>query len=231
MTVDLVSGYYDAGDNVKFHFPMAYTGTMLAWSILKYGGVMGRNLPRAMEALRWATDFFIKCTAKPGVVFAQVGDPKADHNCWERPKDMDTPRIVYAVTKTKPGSEVSGKMVAAMAAASIVFKNAGDRSYFSLLRDRAEKVFRFADAHRGFYNDNIGYGVCLFYCDYNGYQDELVWAATWLNKATKNSMYWSYIVKNFGDFKPNYERLLLQFGWDAKHGGIDIILSQVILIL
>ncbi|CAH9073034.1 unnamed protein product [Cuscuta epithymum] len=34
--VDLVGGYYDAGDNVKFNFPMSYTATMLSWSVLEY---------------------------------------------------------------------------------------------------------------------------------------------------------------------------------------------------
>jgi endoglucanase len=32
----LVGGYYDAGDNVKFHFPMAYAMTMLSWSVIEY---------------------------------------------------------------------------------------------------------------------------------------------------------------------------------------------------
>ena len=31
--VDLTGGLYDAGDNVKFNLPMAYTATMLAWSV------------------------------------------------------------------------------------------------------------------------------------------------------------------------------------------------------
>lgn len=39
--VDLVGGYYDAGDNIKFSFPMAFTTTMLAWSILEFGSHMG----------------------------------------------------------------------------------------------------------------------------------------------------------------------------------------------
>jgi hypothetical protein len=30
--VDLTGGYYDAGDNVKFNFPQAFTLTMLSWS-------------------------------------------------------------------------------------------------------------------------------------------------------------------------------------------------------
>nr|GEX63075.1 endoglucanase 17-like [Tanacetum cinerariifolium] len=35
--VDLTGGYYDAGDNVKFGFPVAFTNTMLAWSVVEFG--------------------------------------------------------------------------------------------------------------------------------------------------------------------------------------------------
>jgi hypothetical protein len=34
--VDLVGGYYDAGDNVKFGLPMAFTVTMLSWSAIEF---------------------------------------------------------------------------------------------------------------------------------------------------------------------------------------------------
>ena len=39
--VDLVGGYYDAGDNVKFGFPMAFTTTMLSWSVIEFCKLMG----------------------------------------------------------------------------------------------------------------------------------------------------------------------------------------------
>lgn len=52
----------------------------------------------------------------------KVGDPTADHNCWERPEDMDTPRTIYSIGIQNPGSEVSGETAAAMAVASIVFQ-------------------------------------------------------------------------------------------------------------
>ena len=32
--VDLTGGWYDAGDFVKFNFPMAYSVTTLAWGML-----------------------------------------------------------------------------------------------------------------------------------------------------------------------------------------------------
>ena len=55
-------------------------------------------------------------------MLAKVGDPNADHNCWERPEDMDTPRTVFTVDAQDPGSEVAGETAAALAAASIVFQ-------------------------------------------------------------------------------------------------------------
>ncbi|TOF86547.1 hypothetical protein CGJ15_25165, partial [Vibrio parahaemolyticus] len=33
---DLTGGYYDAGDHVKFGFPMAYTATVLAWGLIDF---------------------------------------------------------------------------------------------------------------------------------------------------------------------------------------------------
>ncbi|KAI3751043.1 hypothetical protein L2E82_22053 [Cichorium intybus] len=34
--VNLVGGYYDAGDHVKLGLPMAYTVTMLSWGAIEY---------------------------------------------------------------------------------------------------------------------------------------------------------------------------------------------------
>jgi endoglucanase len=52
MQVDLVGGYYDAGDNIKFGFPMAFTTTMLAWSVVEFGDSMGDELQNAKAAIR-----------------------------------------------------------------------------------------------------------------------------------------------------------------------------------
>ncbi|CAK7337054.1 unnamed protein product [Dovyalis caffra] len=222
--MDLVGGYYDAGDNVKFHFPMAFTTTTLAWSILEFGYSMGSDLNHALEALRWSTDYFLKATSKPGMVVAQVGDPISDHTCWERPEDMDTLRTTYVVNQTHPGSEVSAEIAAALAASSMVFKD-HDSQYSRWLLDRASKVFDFANNYQGSYNQSIGRGACPFYCDINGYKDELIWGAAWLSKATKDPKYWDYVVKNMATLGGSFS----EFGWDSKHSGINILVSPAVM--
>lgn len=72
MQVDLVGGYYDAGDNVKFGFPMAFTTTMLSWSVLEFGGLMKGELQNAKEAIRWGTDYLLKATFQPNTIYVQV---------------------------------------------------------------------------------------------------------------------------------------------------------------
>ena len=133
----------------------------------------------------------------------QVGDPNMDHRCWERPEDMDTPRNVYKVSDQNPGSDVAAETAAALAAASIVFKDS-DPSYSAQLLHTAMKVnirtncihclpvlcfihlinkqllftmmqvFDFADRHRGSYSDSLNSVVCPFYCSYSGYNVRLL---------------------------------------------------------
>ena len=72
--MNLTGGYYDAGDNVKFGFPMAFSMTVLAWSIIEYGGQLARanQLAYATIALKWGTDYFIKAHTAPFVLWGQV---------------------------------------------------------------------------------------------------------------------------------------------------------------
>ena len=72
--VDLVGGYYDAGDNVKFGLPMAFTITMLSWGVIEYGKDMTKagEYVHALEAIKWGTDYFIKAHTHPNVLWAEV---------------------------------------------------------------------------------------------------------------------------------------------------------------
>ncbi|KAK3029061.1 hypothetical protein RJ639_040113 [Escallonia herrerae] len=236
VNVDLTGGYYDAGDNIKFGFPMAFTTTMLAWSVIEFGEMMPpAELRNALVAIRWATDYLLKTVSQPNRIFVQVGDPISDHNCWERPEDMDTARTVYAVDAPNPASEIAGETAAALAASSMAFRSS-DHGYAETLLRTASKVFEYADTHRGAYSDNsnIRDAVCPFYCDFSGYQasiplynDELLWGAAWLRRASQDDSYLNYIQNNGKTL--GAEDNINEFGWDNKHAGLNVLISKEVL--
>ncbi|MED6156480.1 hypothetical protein PIB30_014699 [Stylosanthes scabra] len=213
--VDLTGGYYDAGDNVKFGWPMSFTVSLLSWADIEYQTDEKQTRQNLQTAIRWATDFIIKAHTSQTTLFTQIGDANADHQCWERPEDMDTPRTLYKIDASSPGTEPAADSAAALAAASIAFKTT-DPAYSSTLLTHSKSLFDFADKHRGSYSLS-----CPFYCSYSGYQDELLWAASWLYKATGESEYLNYITSNQG-----WSQAVTEFSWDNKFVGAQTILTQ-----
>lgn len=59
---DLVGGYYDAGDAIKFNFPMSFAMTMLSWSVIEYSAKYeaAGELNHVKEIIKWGTDYFLK---------------------------------------------------------------------------------------------------------------------------------------------------------------------------
>uniref|UniRef100_A0A0E0E6E1 Endoglucanase n=1 Tax=Oryza meridionalis TaxID=40149 RepID=A0A0E0E6E1_9ORYZ len=222
--IDLSKGMYDAGDHMKFGFPMAFTATMLSWSVLEYGDAMRAADQRdsAMDALNWIMDYLVNAHPSDDVLYIQVGDPKADHKCWERPERMKEKRPVTKITPKSPGSDVAAETAAAMAAASLVYKPI-NKTYSSSLLDHGERLFAFADKHRGSYTRTFP-ELSAFY-NSTTYQDELLWAASWLYHATGNHSYLAYATgknKDFADLgNPRY------FSWDDKRAGTEVLLSRV----
>lgn len=227
--VDLTGGYYDAGDNVKFNFPMAFTTTLLAWSVVEFGELMPPSeLRNSLVAIKWATDYLLKTVSQPNRIYVQVGDPISDHNCWERPEDMDTKRTAYVVDAPNPASDVAGETAAALAAASMAFLPV-DRGYSETLLRNAVTAFQFADNFRGAYSDNsdVRVGACPFYCDFDGYQDELLWGAAWLRRATQEDTYLNYVASNAHTLGADDN--INEFGWDNKHAGLNVLVSKEVL--
>jgi len=215
--VDLVGGYYDAGDNVKYGLPMAFTITTLSWAAIFYGSELqsAGEIENVRAAIRWGTDYFLKASSRRNRLYVQVGDPQKDHECWKRPENMKTPRTVLKIDQSTPGTEIAAETSAAMAAASIVFRYF-DHAYSRRLLNRAKSLFQFAKTYQGTYD-----GECPFYCSYSGYHDELLWAATWLYKASRRSIYMDYIQDEATS------ATVSEFSWDLKYAGSQIILSEL----
>ncbi|PIN14496.1 Cellulase [Handroanthus impetiginosus] len=224
--VDLVGGYYDAGDNVKFGLPMAYTITLLSWSIMEFKDqiVFAGEFHHALQAIKWGTDYFIKAHTHPHILWAQVGDGDTDHLCWQRPEDMTTSRRAYKVEESNPGSEVVGETAAAMAAASIVFRKTNP-DYSHLLLEHAQQLFEFGDKFRGKYDVSIE-AAKGYYPSVSGYMDELLWAALWLHRATNNISYFNYAIQNAESFG-GITWAITEFSWDVKYAGVQIIAAML----
>merc|ERR1711973_667225 len=58
----VLGGYYDAGDHVKFGFPMAAMTTILSWGGLSFyeGYEKGGQLKWMDKCIKWSTDYFMK---------------------------------------------------------------------------------------------------------------------------------------------------------------------------
>lgn len=74
MQVDLVGGYYDAGDNVKYGLPMAFTVTTLSWAAITYQSELqaAGELDNVRSAIKWGTDFFLKACSNRNRLYVQV---------------------------------------------------------------------------------------------------------------------------------------------------------------
>ncbi|KAJ6302027.1 hypothetical protein OIU77_016183 [Salix suchowensis] len=214
--MDLVGGYYDAGDNVKFGFPMAFTITMLSWSTIEFSSQLkARNeLSNALDAIKWGTDYFIKAHPQPHVLYGQVGDGDSDHSCWERPEDMTTPRPSFKIDDHHPGADLAAETAAALAAASIAFSSSNPAYSTQLL-------FEFAHDHPGLYHDSIP--AAKFYAS-SGYEDELLWAAAWLHRATNDEIYLDYLGAS-----TNTGGIRTSFSWDDKFLGAQLLVAKLVL--
>ena len=226
MQVDLVGGYYDAGDNVKFGLPMAFTVTMLSWSAAEFGAKVAAagEWRHLLEAIKWGTDYLVKAHAEPDVLWAEVGDGDTDHYCWQRPEDMTTSRQAYKVDRENPGSDLAGETAAAMAAASIVFRRSDSR-YSDLLLRHAEQLFEFGDRYRGKYDASVG-EAWRYYASVSGYGDEMLWAALWLHRATGRTEYLDYAVAMADEFGGT-TWAITEFSWDVKYAGLQILAAKV----
>ncbi len=220
--LDLTGGLYDAGDHVKFNLPMAYTATMLAWSVYEYPQAYDESgqLAYALSDIRWITDYLIRCHPEDNVYYYQVGDGSADHSWWGPCEVMTMNRPSYFVDSSNPGSAVSGEAAAALAAASIVFAPY-DAEYSALCLEHAQSLYEFADTTRS----DAGYTAANgFYDSWSGFYDELAWAGAWLYLATGDNAYLENAEACYTQAGHDYNWSMC---WDDVHIGAATLLAEI----
>lgn len=234
--VDLSGGWVDAGDNVKFNYPMAFTVTTLAWGGIEYYDAYQEagQLDDLSRNIKWATDYLLNSFANdnPGeyVLYGQVGDGEQDHKWWG-PLEVvhyEMERPAYKIDTSCPGTDLAGETSAALASSSILFRRNGDTEYADLLVEKAESLFDFADGYRGKYSDCLK-EASPFYTSVNGDLDELVWGAIWLHRAKEaqdSSYSGEYLNKAEAEYYEMTKAYDYTYQFDDKSYGTYILLAQ-----
>ncbi len=244
--IDLGGGFADAGDNVKFNFPMAASTTLLAWSVIEYRDafVTSNQLTPMLANLRWATDYLLKSwDATNKRLYGQVSPDsvQAEHsNLWmpfevidQASFDKNLPRRAFYVDTNHPGTDLAGETVAALTAASIAFQSI-DAPYAAQLLTAAKSIYNnlVNVPNKGKYSDNMGRlqngtwlkaDVAPFYNSWSGYNDEVSWASTWLYRATMDTNYLT-VAKQYLQLGNSVATL----SWDDKSYGVYLLLAKLL---
>ncbi len=221
--VDLTGGWFDAGDNAKFNLPMAYSASILGWSVYedKDAYVESKQLEYALADIRWANEYFIKCHVSDEKYFYQVGSGSADHSWWGPGEcvEYQMSRPSYFVDGSNPGSAVTGETAASLAVCSILFKDI-DADFSKTCLDHAMSLYAFAEK----YKSDAGYTQANgFYDSWSGFYDELSWAAVWLYRATGDAAYLAKAKEYYPKANQDFNWALC---WDDVHIGAAVLLAQ-----
>ncbi|OVA10636.1 Glycoside hydrolase [Macleaya cordata] len=237
----LIGGYYDGGDNIKSHFPMAFSMSMLSWSVIEYSHkykAIG-EYDHVREIIKWGTDYLLRTfdSSAPTIalIYSQVGkavngsSTPDDGYCWQRPEDMDYYRPVLWA---KFGADLAGEMAAALASASIVFQD--DATYSKQLISGATMLLKFIrDSGKRTSYRQLDKDMALVY-NSTDYYDEYIWAATWMNLATGDS---SYLSLATSEELPKHAHVFSQLpdlrilSWDNKLPAAELLLTRIRMIL
>lgn len=233
MTDEVLGGWYDAGDHVKFNLPMAYSASMLAWGLYQYPDGVEKcgEMTNYVNNLEFVLDYLAECDRGDEVVY-QVGNGTIDHTWWgpveliqygmqDSGTSYDSARAI--LVSSDGCSAVFGEMAAALAAGSCALKDRIDQSKIDDYIAHAENIFKLADASKSndVYNDSNASG---FYRSSHFY-DELFYAANWLYIATGEQSY----LDKAKSYIPNLDKELgsdeLKYTWcqcwdDVMQGGM-----------
>jgi endoglucanase len=246
---DLTGGWFDAGDHVKFGFPMASAATMLAWGAVEYRDAYANSgqLTPLLNNLHFVNDYFIKAHTAPNELYVQIGDGDKDHSSagsWVPPEVKPSSFIARPSMKidaTCPGTDVAAETAAAMAASAIVFRPT-DAAYANTLISHATQLFAFAENTKGTNGKDTAYVNCLsrryatnvsFYNSTSGlYWDELAWGAVWLFRATGDTTYLDkarlyYPMMGFSDQAGTTPAFAWSQNWNDKWPGVYVLMAKL----
>ncbi|KAI0637947.1 Six-hairpin glycosidase [Trametes polyzona] len=244
--LDLSGGFYDAGDYVKYTFPLSFTLMSICWGALDAG--QGYELASQTayldDTLRWGLDWLIKAHPSPNTLYVQVGDGNLDNAYWGGDRTIPGPRPSYQINNTSPGTDAAAQTSAAFAACSALYSNKtlsgsqattalANSSYASTLQNHARELYAFATGAEGgmqTYQTAVPQSGEAYAS--SAYSDELAIAALFLalTESSNATAYYADAVKWY--YSGNLGQQLhagdeTVFNWDAKTPGIVVLGAQL----
>ncbi|XP_024006226.1 endoglucanase 5 isoform X2 [Eutrema salsugineum] len=196
--VSLEGGYYDAGDHVKFGLPMAFAVTMLSWA-----AVDNRKELSGSNQMQQTLS-----SIKWGTDYFIKAHPQPNV-LWGQVGDGESDHYCWMRAEDMTTSRTAYKLDQYHPGSDLAGETAAALAAASL----AFKPF------------NSSYSAILLS---HAKEDELLWAAAWLHRATGDQYYLKYAVDNAG-YMGGTGWGMKEFSWDNKYAGVQILLSKILL--
>ncbi|CAG5106773.1 Oidioi.mRNA.OKI2018_I69.chr1.g2994.t1.cds [Oikopleura dioica] len=239
LELDLSGGFFDAGDSVKFTYPMAFAINLLIWGALEFP--IGYRSAGQYEAnnriIRWGIDWLMKANYEELSIVGMVGLPTTEHSFWIPPEKIDHFRPSFTSNEENPASDLLGQVAATFASAAVYFQ-ADDQQLSQELFNRSVIMTRSCFENHGYLHNAIP-ELKEYYKSWH-IADEHVYAALWVHKAAvvlgnesiaeemkALAFSWEERAIN-GDIE--YNTIWWEgesFNWDSKHPAIHYLFSNL----
>ncbi|KAF9900387.1 hypothetical protein EC991_007427 [Linnemannia zychae] len=227
--IDLTGGYYDAGDYLKFIFPLTFSLTEICYGAIEFyeGYTLADKSHHLDQTVRWGLDWLIKAHPNNNTLYVQVGVSEVDNNYWGPDTGIPTPRPSFFVSNLKPGTDVMADAAVAFLSCSVLYREKlHDSEYADTLQRHGESLFTLAETAlpQQTYQTVVPAASCCYAS--TGFLDELAWAAAWMYRLTKDPIYATKASRYVAEYsKLEHGSIMLPVTWDDKTGLVYILMA------
>ena len=223
---EVVGGFHDAGDHVKFGLPAGYSAATLGWGYYEFKDAydsLGQTA-HLKEITNRFCKYFKDCTTLSGDTVTnfcyQIGQGGGgnDHGYWGPPETQEAIKGTRKAFWTSNGaSDIAAEYAAALAVNYLNFGNAEDLKY-------AEALYKFSTQYNA--SSNTLEGTTPFY-ESNTYEDDQAWAAGFLYLATKDDKYKNFMDNFFATGNREWGEVYTPLGWSNAESGAAALYGEI----
>ncbi|KAF9209319.1 hypothetical protein BGZ49_005201 [Haplosporangium sp. Z 27] len=227
--LNLTGGYFDAGDYLKFIFPLTFSLTETCYGALQFweGYQLANQTVYLDEMVRWGMDWLINAHPNNNTLFVQIGLTDVDNNYWGPDTGVPLPRPSFQVNITNPGTDVMADAAAAFASCSILYRDKlNDTGYSNTLQAHATSLFNLAETAKPQQLYQVAVPEAGYAYASSAFIDELAWGAAWMYKLTQNGDY-AQKASNYINIWNQQSIQTNPITWDDKSALVYILMADL----